>query len=69
MGVMEFGKERITESYKRIEAKQEKSKFDTVTDLIAEGKGNLFIVSHTGLSYEEVRSIRRRYEKAHSSCN
>ena len=63
MGVMEFGKERITESYKRIEAKQENSKYNSVVELIEKGAGNLFIVSQTGLSYEEVRSIRRRYEK------
>lgn len=37
--------------------------------LLEQGMGNLFIVAKTGLSYDAVRLIRRRYEEVHSSGN
>lgn len=40
-----------------------------VIKLLEQGKGNLFIMTQTGMSYDAVKLIRRRYEEVHSSGN
>lgn len=59
----------ITVGICKAETMTEEEKKNAVIDLIKQGKGNLYIVTQTGATYEEVRSIRRLHENAHSSCN
>ena len=54
----------ITDSITKAAIRTDSEKIAGVKRLIKEGKGNLYIVSNTGASWNEVNLIRIQYEKS-----
>lgn len=59
----------ITEGKIKADLRTEAETKEAVIELIRQNKGNLYIVDQLNISYNEVVSIRTRYEKAHANGN